>query len=124
MRIEISKYFAMEFSEPNELVELISDDDKVDFMQSLSCHEVVFNHVAEQIINGCTKDGYSACIGSVESTPSTSLQSAIRCVAKGASDVAKSQIEELESKLKRMEELNSEWKSKYYDIYHSRRGDL
>jgi len=124
MRIEISKYFAMEFSEPNELIELISEDDKVDFMQSLSCHEAVFNHVAEQIVNGCTDGGYSACIGEVQSTPNTNLQSAIRRVAKSASDIAKHQIGELELKLKRMEKSNSEWQSKYYDLYHSQRGDL
>ena len=119
MKITISKYFSMEFSEPNELLELIEPEDKIQFLQSLSCHESVFNHVADQIINGCTEDGYSNCIGEVKSMPNTSLQLATRRIAKNASEIANSQIKELESKLKSMEESNSLWQDKYYNIYHN-----
>ena len=118
MKITISKYFSMEFSEPNELLELIEEEDKIHFLQSLSCHESVFVHVADQIINGWTEDGYFSSIGEVQSTPNTSLQRAIRKIAKNSSAIADEQIAELERKLKELEKSNEEWRNKYYDLYH------
>ena len=114
----ISKYFSMEFSEPNELLELIEEEDKIHFLQSLSCHESVFVHVADQIISGCTENGYHGNIGEVQSTPKTSLQRAVRQIAKNSSAIADEQIAELERKLKELEKSNEEWRNKYYDIYH------
>ena len=118
MKITISKYFSMEFSEPNELLELIEEEDKIHFLQSLSCHESVFVHVADQIINGWTEYGYFSSIGEVQSTPNTSLQRAIRKIAKNSSAIADEQIDALERKLKELEKSNYEWRNKYYDIYH------
>ena len=109
----------MEFSEPNELLELIEEEDKIHFLQSLSCHESVFVHVADQIISGCTEGGYSNYIGEVQSTPNTSLQNAVRRIAKNASAIADEQITELERKLKELEKSNYEWRNKYYDIWHN-----
>ena len=122
MKITISKYFSMEFSEPNELLELIEDEDKIHFLQSLSCNESVFIHVADQIISGCTENGYHGSISEVQSAPNTALQNAVRIIAKNASVIADEQITELERKLKEMEKSNAEWQDKYYDIYHNGRG--
>jgi hypothetical protein len=121
MNIKISDYFSMHFSEPNELLELIEEEDKIQFLQSLSCHESVFVHVADQIIHGCTEDGYFSSTGEVHSTPNTDLQNAVRRIAKNSSEIANNQITELESKLKSMEESNKSWQDKYYDIYHNGR---
>tara|TARA_R110000851_G_scaffold89994_2_gene196335 strand:+ start:541 stop:909 length:369 start_codon:yes stop_codon:yes gene_type:complete len=118
MKITISKYFSMEFSEPNELLELIEDEDKIHFLQSLSCNESVLKHVADQIMYGCTEDGYHASIGEVKSKPNTSLQNAVRLMSKNFSEIANSQITELELKLKELEKSNNEWRCKYYDLYH------
>jgi hypothetical protein len=119
MKITISDNFSMQFSEPNELLELIDEEDRIHFLQSLSCYESVFVHVADQIINGCTEGGYSNYIGEVQSTPNTSLQIAVRRIAKNASEIASEQIVELERKLKAMEKSNAEWQDKYYDIYNN-----
>ncbi len=121
MKITISDNFSMQFSEPNELLELIDEEDRVHFLQSLSCQESVFVHVADQIINGCTEDGYFSSTGEVQSTPNTDLQLAVRRIAKNASEIADGQIVELERKLKAMEKSNAEWQDKYYDIYHNGR---
>jgi hypothetical protein len=118
MKITISKYFSMEFSEPNELLELIEDEDKIHFLQSLSCNESVLKHVADQIMYGCTEGGYHASIGEVKSEPNTILQNAVRIIAKNSSDIADSQITKLELKLKELEESNNEWRCKYYDLYN------
>ena len=108
----------MEFSEPNELLELIEDEDKIHFLQSLSCNKSVFKHVADQIISGCTENGYHGSIGEVQSTPNTILQNAVRIIAKNASAIADKQITELEIKLKQLENSSSKWQRKYYDLYH------
>jgi hypothetical protein len=121
MKITISDNFSMHFSEPNELLELIDEEDRIQLLQSLSCHESIFVHVADQIINGCTEDGYSNYIGEAKSTPNTSLQLAVRRIAKNASKIADDQIVELEEKLKAMEKSNAEWQDKYYAIYHNGR---
>ena len=118
MKITISKYFSMEFSEPNELLELIEEEDKIHFLQSLSCHESVFVHVADQIISGCTEDGYHGSKGEVQSTPNTSLQRAIRKIAKNSSAIADKQIAELEIKLKELEKSSKKWCDKYYELYN------
>ena len=119
MKITISKYFSMKFSEPNELLELIEDEDKIHFLQSLSCNESVFKHVADQIISGCTEGGYRASTGELQSTPNTILQNAVRIIAKNASAIADEQITELERKLKEVEDSSEEWRNKYYDIWHN-----
>jgi hypothetical protein len=121
MKITISDNFSMQFSEPNEFLELIDEEDKIQFLQSLSCHESVFAHVADQIIHGCTEDGYFSSTGEVQSTPNTDLQNAVRRIARNASEIANNQITELESKIKSMEESNKNWQDKYYDIYHNGR---
>jgi hypothetical protein len=119
MNIQISNNFSMYFSEPNELIELIDEEDKIQFLQSLSCHESVFVHVTDQIIHGCTEDGYFSSTGEVQSTPNTDLQNAVRRIAKNASEIADKQIVELERKLKELEKSNAEWQDKYYGIYHN-----
>ena len=119
MKITISKYFSMEFSEPNELLELIEDEDKIHFLQSLSCNESVLKHVADQIVHGRTEDGYHSSIGEAKSAPNTSLQRAVRQIAKNSSAIADEQIAELERKLKELEKSREEWRNKYYDIWHN-----
>ena len=117
MQIKVTDYLTIELTEPNELIELISDDDMVHFMQSLSCNEVVFQHVSDQIIHGCTDDGYHSSIcGST--IPSTALDLAVRAVSKSADDLSKKTIEELERKLIDQEAQTKEIRDRYYDLYY------
>lgn len=107
---------AIELTEPNELIELISDDDKVDFMQSLSCHDVIIKHVADQIIHGCTDGGYSGGETMVSESPSTPLQAARREIAVSASDIANKEIKALERALKHSKEQCDEWNRQYFEL--------
>lgn len=117
MKLQVTKYMTIELTEPNELIELISEDDKVDFMQSLSCHDVIIKHVADQIIHGCTDDGYSGSETMVSESPSTPLQAARREIAVNASDVANKEIKALERALKHSKEQCDEWNRKYFELY-------
>ena len=120
MKLQVTKYLAIELTEPNELVELMSEEDKLHFMQSLSSHEIIIKHVADQIINGSTDDGYSGSFSMVKSKPDTALQTAIRDISINSSEIAKSEIESLQNTLAAAEKVRDEYMNKYYDLYHGR----
>lgn len=116
MKLQVTQYLAIELTDPNELIELIDEDDKVEFMQSLSCHDVVIRHVADQIIHGCTSGGYSGSEGTTSESPSTPLQKAKREVALSSSDIASREIRSLERALSSQKERFNELESKYYEL--------
>ena len=116
MKLQVTKYLAIELTEPNELLELMSEDDKVEFMQSLSCHDSVIKHVADQIIHGCTEDGFHGSIAMVDDNPSTELQKAQREIAMSLSDIARMEIYELVCAVKHHKKQADEWCKKYHDL--------
>lgn len=120
MKLKVTDYLTIELTEPNELIELISDEDKLHFMQSLSCDEVIIKHVTDQLVHGCTEDGYHGSIGSNVSEPSTALDKAKREIAKSYSGFVRKEVARLEIELKRQKETSDEWINKYYDLYHKR----
>lgn len=116
MKLQVTKYLAIELTEPNELIELIDEDDKVEFMQSLSCHDVAIKHVADQIIHGCTSGGHSGSEGVISESPSTPLQKAKREIALSSSDIASREIRNLERALGSQKERFNELENKYYEL--------
>ena len=110
----------IELTDPNELIELINDDDKVDFMQSLACDDIIIKHVTDQLLHGCTEDGYYGSKGCNEAEPSTPLDIAKRVIAKSYSTFVSDEITSLESSLKRSNESKDEYMNKYYDLLHNR----
>ncbi|ANI22053.1 hypothetical protein PP586_gp36 [Pseudoalteromonas phage vB_PspS-H40/1] len=124
MKLQVTKYLAIEITEPCELVELMSEEDKVEFMQSLSCHDSVFKHVADQIVNGFTVDGYHGGMTMVSDNPCTELQKAQRFVAKSVGEVHRREIEDLERAVKYHEEQANEWCEKYHSLNDKIAGSL
>lgn len=120
MKLQVTNYLAIELTEPNELLELMSEDDKLHFMQSLSSHEIIIKHVADQIISGCTEDGYSGSYSSVESKPHTALQTAVRDISINSGEIARKEIESLQRALAAAEKARDEYSNKYWDLYHGR----
>lgn len=120
MKLQVTKYLAIELTEPNELLELMSEEDKLAFMQSLSSSESVIKHVSDQIIIGCTEDGYSGSFSGVESKPHTALQTAVRDISINSSDIAKNEIESLQRALAVSEKVKDEYMNKYFDLIHGR----
>jgi hypothetical protein len=119
MELKVTNYLTIKLSEPKELIELISDEDKIEFMQSLSCEDIIIKHVSDQIIHGCTELGYYGYKGCTGSSPSTPLDIAIRQVSKCASTIAKKQIESLERALKYQEDETTKYQDKYYKLYNN-----
>ncbi len=120
MKLQVTNYLAIELTEPNELLELICENDMIEFTQSLSCYDSVIKHVAEQIINGCTDDGYHGSKSSVDSEPHTALQIAVRDVSINSGEIARREIESLQRALAAAEKVRDEYSNKYWDLYHGR----
>lgn len=121
MKLQVTPYLSIDLTEPSELIELISDEDKLHFMQSLSCDDIIIKHVADQLVHGCTEDGYHGSLGGGNtSEPSTPLDVAKREISKSYSDFVRKEITSLENELKRQEARTLEFTSKYYDLLHER----
>jgi hypothetical protein len=89
------------------LLEEMTVDDKNEMVQAMSCDEMLFDHVAEQIINKWTESGYHGGVHCVAiEHPRYGLDSAWRRVAKMSGEVAKREIERLESALLREKEAH------------------
>lgn len=92
-----------------ELLEELSGEDQIGLIESLSCQDAVIKHIADQIIHGCTDNGYYGATGCSE-TPHTPLDEAKRFVAEHSGDVAKREIRHLEHLVKLKEEsLRKAW---------------
>jgi len=88
-------------------------DKVIELIESLSCSEVVIKHVADQLLEGWTENGYHGSI-SGGLIPSTEICAARDKIAKGAGDVANNRILELERLVKSAESLTAAG----WDAYH------
>ncbi len=80
------------------LLDAMSDYDKLDLAQRLSCDDAIIQHVADQITEGSTEDGSSGGrIYPPSASPTTPLDKASRQVAKASGEIARKEIERLES---------------------------
>ena len=101
-----------------DIFDNLSHDSTLELIESLSCSEVVIKHVADQLLEGWTENGYH---GSVSSglTPSTQICAARDKIAKGAGDVASKRILELERLVANAERLTAAG----WDAYHKAIGN-
>lgn len=80
----------------SDLIDCLDDEGRKDIIETLACHDSIIALVAEQIVDGWTEAGYHGGI-TYGPMPHTPLDKAKRYLAKSASDVAKKQIERLET---------------------------
>lgn len=97
------------------LLELVPDDRLPELIESLSCAEAIIQHVCDQIVYGCTENGYS---GSWCTNGDTALQKAKTHIALNSSDVAKLKIESLELEIRCVKKNEEMYMNKYFDLYH------
>jgi len=80
----------------SDLIDSLDDDGRITVIEILACHDQIIEGVAAQIVNGWTESmnhGYTT----YSPSPSTALDKAKRYLAESASEVAKEQIERLET---------------------------
>lgn len=105
--------------DPIDLLSELRGEDKLTLIEALSCESEVIKNVSDQIIHGCTENGWHGSI-SFGSEPSTALSKAIRQVTESSSDVAKAEIK----KLKRLVEDSEESKNEAWRRYHEAQKEL
>ncbi len=92
------------------LLDSVPKTDLEEFFESVSCNYRVIEHVTSQILDKWTSSGYYAgvCVTATDETHNA-LDKAWREVAKRSGEVAKREIERLETALKRRNE-------QYFDL--------
>lgn len=102
-----------------DLLRQLPEDQKLALMESFSCDEVIIKHVTDQLLDGCTDNGFWGAGGVASDAPYTALDKAKREVAKRSGEVAKKEIEALECALAREKEQHKEIGDKYWALYHA-----
>ncbi len=95
MKLENAKV-TITLEDPNELIEAMDSQEKMDFFQSLSCHDEIIEHVMCQVFDGWTENGSH---GSISCTwnGSTPLQKfKAKMIEIGATKEANRRIKDLE----------------------------
>lgn len=98
-----------------ELFENLDDEALAFVVDSLACQDRIIEEVANQILDGFTTDGSYGLENCSGDEPSTALSKARRRVAEGASDVAKKEIDKLQSAYTRKDKAWREELSKRID---------
>lgn len=103
-------------SEPNELLELMTGEDKLQLIESLSCHDEVIEHVIDQVTHlyGVTENGNSGWSSGV--IGSCVLDKARNKIAESASELSLDTITNLKDIIKKKEELIARLQSELYKI--------
>ena len=98
----------------------IQEERKQELAESLTCSDFVIKSVLDQVLYGCTEQGFSGCdaINPDSEKSFTPLQKARRFVAKESSNVAKKEISQLQRRLESEIKQKDENIRKYYKLYH------
>ena len=99
-----------------DLLNQMTDEQKLDLVERLSCEEVVIKHVAEQIFDGLTENGHCGAFSSGSPSNTTALMDARMRVANEAGEVATSQIAGLQSKYEYSYKLYGEYMDAYFEL--------
>jgi|SRR5689334_2281373 len=92
-----------------ELLDALTDEERQQVVEHLSCFEQIIEHVGAQIIDGWTENGFWGAKG-CGPTPFTALDKMRRRVAESSGDIAKQQIESLQGAAEHAEKSrNEEW---------------
>lgn len=97
------------------LIHELPENRILELFESLSCADVVINHVMDQVLHGCTENGFS---GSWSTSYGEPLQKYRLEIAKHSSEIAKKEIETLKTRLADVTADRDKYQNDYYDIYH------
>lgn len=117
IEIKASNGITVTLNDFSSLIDLMSDEQQLELIETLSCYDAVLKHVTDQIIdlNGITENGYggsSLCGHEKHAGNGTALDKARYAVACGAGDVSRQLIEAQSRNLKdlqiRLDHANDE----------------
>lgn len=101
-----------------DLLSSMTDEQKLDLAERLSCEEVIIKHVADQIFDGLTGNGHSGAFSSGSAVHTYALMDAQRRIANESGDVAKREIETLQWRYEHAHAQSEKYKDAYFDLLH------
>lgn len=115
MKIENGKIII----DPIDFLSKMKGDDKIILIEALSCEDEIIQHVSDQIIHGCTENGWYGG-KSFEGEASTPLDKAVRAVSEKSSDIAKKEI----AKLKRIVKAKEDSAQRAWDKFNKLNAEI
>ena len=97
------------------LLHELPENRHIELAESLSCSNMIITHVMDQVLQGCTENGFS---GPWTTSYNEPLQKYRMQIAKQSTEVAKSQIEELQRRLEMEKEQTKKYSDMYFKLYH------
>jgi len=98
-----------------DLLDHLTEKDKLSLMESFACDETIVKHVADQILQGWTENFYYSSMGCTGSSrPLRGLDYAKRQFALLSDNLQKKEIERLQDALERSERFLQEYREKEY----------
>jgi hypothetical protein len=94
--------------------ETFTPEDRKHLIQSLSCAGDIITHVIDQLLSGCTEDGYSGWESSMCSTP---LEKGRKRISEEYDYASARTIRDLEFKITLLEKELKHYKETHYDRY-------
>ena len=101
------------------LLEELTPEERFELADALACDDAVFRNVADQIINGWTEMGSHGGKMGGQAEPHTPLDKAIRAVAIGSGAVAKKEIEDMTTTMRRQHAWHEQTSKWAYEMYHA-----
>lgn len=100
-----------------ELLDSLPEQDKLNFIESLSCEDIIIKHVTDQIFDGFTQNVYCGREhGRIE--PVSPIEFARERVIKFADETAQKEIERLRKFAKNQEEIAKKYEDRYWALWH------
>lgn len=100
----------------HSILEQVEPEQKREMLESLSCDSEILEFVTQQIIDKWTENGYAGSYSCEAPLHPFGLDKAWRMVAKASGEVARKQIEGLESRLARETEENHKLRLENSDL--------
>ena len=88
---------------PNDILEIMSDDDKISLIESLSCYDAIVKHVSDQLVYSSTENGnFGSMNCHWDKENGTPLDKIRNVIAKSSSELSKKRIEYLDKECERL----------------------
>jgi len=104
-----------------DFVESLSEEEKTDLIDALSCEDDIIKNVTDQIVHLTTDNGSHGSVTS-KASPSTPLSLATQEIAKNSSKIATREIKGLKREVKLARESAQEAWDKYHKLQSEIRG--
>ncbi len=101
-----------------DMLDSLSDECKLELIESLSCDEAVIKHVMDQVFEGCTENGYHGSISCTALDSNNEIDKARVKAASRASHIARKEIKRLRKDAEYSRKLSDAGWNEYHKLYN------